>query len=100
MNARIFVEERTTLYLKRIVHKRTHSENVDDVLRDPIVDLTRRILLYREGGELGAGSAVGRGGGGGLGGGSDGIRVNVLKLETKSDPSEGGEGGDDGSGTT
>ena len=59
MNARIFAKERTASYLKRIDHKRTHSENVNEFLRDPIVNLTRRILLYGEGGELGAGSAVG-----------------------------------------
>ena len=87
MNARIFAEERTASYLERINHKRTHSENVNNFLRYSIVDLTRCILLYREGGELGAGSAVGGGGGGGLEGGSDGIEANILKLETKSDPS-------------
>ena len=88
MNARIFAEERTTSYLERIDHKRTHSENVNDFLRDPVVGLTRRILLYREGGESGAGSAVGGGGGGGLGGGcSESIGANVLELETESGPS-------------
>ena len=101
MNARIFAEEKTASYLERIDHKRTHSENVGDFLRDPIVELTRRILLYGEGGELGAGSGSAVGGGGG-GGGSDDIGVNLLELETESYPSEGGEGGDGdgGDGTT
>ena len=63
MNARIFAEEKTASYLERIDHKRTHSENVSDFLRDPIVELTRRILLYGEGGELGAGSGSAVGGG-------------------------------------
>ena len=94
MNARIFAEERTASYLERINHKRTHSENVNNFLRYSIVDLTRCILLYGEGGELGAGSAVGGGGGGG---GSDDIGANVLELETEFYPSEGG-GGDDGGG--